>query len=535
MSPSFDGRHALQHGRGGERLDAQGVHARVLSMHTLKPLDIEAVRSAAADTGRIVTIEEHSIVGGLGSAVAEVLAETDDVHPRFKRLGVTPHFAARVGTQEYLLSEHGLTAEQIANSVKKFVSVPPPRRHELESRQSSMSCRTEASFVAAQRGDEEDRGVKTAPNSVLPQDAAGVVSSDIDYCLSHLTNEFTAMAGRQVLLTGGAGFLGYYLVQTLLAWNRTVRPDRSHRADGHRQFHSRTAAMARGAARRAASRDPARHDSASPAGVRCVRLLHSRGVNRLADLLPPASDRHHGRQCERSATAARPCPQQQQAPGVRSVVLFEQRDLWRPRATARSRLRKRIRGGFPRPVLVPVTTNRSDTARRLCVNFARQYGLPITMARPFNNYGPGLKITDRRVIPDLARDLLAGRDLVLLSDGSPTRTFCYVADAIVGYYRILLRGRPGEAYNIGDESPEITMGELASDVADSWTPVVRLLGQCRAAGKRGFPLPDRQPATPLPGYLEGQRELGFSPEVDVEEGLRRTLLWYSENREAQEA
>ena len=71
----------------------------------------------------------------------------------------------------------------------------------------------------------------------------------------------------------------------------------------------------------------------------------------------------------------------------------------------------------------------------LCVNFARQFGLPITIARPFNNFGPGLKITDRRVIPDFARDLFAGKDLVLLSDGSPTRTFCYVADAIVGYFQ----------------------------------------------------------------------------------------------------
>jgi transketolase len=105
-----------------ERLEAQGVHARVLSMHTLKPLDIEAVRSAAADTGAIVTIEEHSISGGLGSAVAEVLAETDDVRSRFKRLGVPAHFAPRVGSQEYLLAEHGLTPEQIADSVKDFVN-----------------------------------------------------------------------------------------------------------------------------------------------------------------------------------------------------------------------------------------------------------------------------------------------------------------------------------------------------------------------------------------------------------------------------
>ena len=98
----------------------------------------------------------------------------------------------------------------------------------------------------------------------------------------------------------------------------------------------------------------------------------------------------------------------------------------------------------------------------LCVNFARQYELPITMVRPFNNYGPGLRLSDQRVIPDLARDVLAGRDMVLYSDGSATRTFCYIADAIVGYYKVLVHGRRGEAYNVGNERPEISIDELAS-------------------------------------------------------------------------
>ena len=73
----------------------------------------------------------------------------------------------------------------------------------------------------------------------------------------------------------------------------------------------------------------------------------------------------------------------------------------------------------------------------LCVNFARVFGLPVRVARPFNNYGPGLKITDRRVIPDFARDIVANQDVVMLSSGSPTRTFCYISDAIAGYYKVL--------------------------------------------------------------------------------------------------
>ncbi len=83
------------------------------------------------------------------------------------------------------------------------------------------------------------------------------------------------------------------------------------------------------------------------------------------------------------------------------------------------------------------------------------------MARPFNNYGPGLKITDGRVIPDFARDIFAGRDIVMLSDGRPKRTFCYATDAITGYFKVLVRGGDGEPYNIGIDSPEISVAELA--------------------------------------------------------------------------
>jgi UDP-glucuronate decarboxylase len=102
----------------------------------------------------------------------------------------------------------------------------------------------------------------------------------------------------------------------------------------------------------------------------------------------------------------------------------------------------------------------------LCVNFAAVHHLPLKVARPFNNYGPGLKISDRRVIPDFAQDILQGRDIVMLSDGSPRRTFCYVADAVIGYFKILIRGRSGEAYNIGAEAPEISMAELAERMVE---------------------------------------------------------------------
>ena len=166
----------------------------------------------------------------------------------------------------------------------------------------------------------------------------------------------------------------------------------------------------------------------------------------------------------------------------------------------------------------------------LCVNFANQFDLPITMARPFNNYGPGLKITDRRVIPDFARDLFAGNDLVLLSDGSPTRTFCYVADAVIGYFKVLVRGRAGEPYNIGNEAPEIS-DSLASQLASS--DRARAVWLTQASLEKDY-LTDN-PKRRCPVIAKAKSELGFHPEVTLEDGLSRTIIWYKDNQQAQEA
>ena len=171
----------------------------------------------------------------------------------------------------------------------------------------------------------------------------------------------------------------------------------------------------------------------------------------------------------------------------------------------------------------------------LCVNFARQYDLPIKVARPFNNYGPGLKITDGRVIPDFARNILGGEDIVMFSDGSARRTFCYVADAVAGYYKILVKGRPGEAYNIGVETPEISMAELADRVTALGRELFGYTGKVVRQQSADKDYLVDNPSRRCPVITKARTELGYDPQVTIEEGLRRSLIWYSGNREASEA
>lgn len=85
-----------------DRLRQQGVEARVLSMHTVKPLDLEAVLRAARETSGLITVEEHSVTGGLGTAVADVLASMGARPGFFRKYGVPDEVYHRVGSQEYL-------------------------------------------------------------------------------------------------------------------------------------------------------------------------------------------------------------------------------------------------------------------------------------------------------------------------------------------------------------------------------------------------------------------------------------------------
>ena len=99
-------------------LEKEGIHTRVLNMHTLKPIDAETIVKAARETGAIVTAENHSIINGWGSAVSEVLSENYPVP--LERIGIRDHFG-EVGLTDFLLEKYKMTAEDIVAAAKKAI------------------------------------------------------------------------------------------------------------------------------------------------------------------------------------------------------------------------------------------------------------------------------------------------------------------------------------------------------------------------------------------------------------------------------
>jgi nucleoside-diphosphate-sugar epimerase len=364
-----------------------------------------------------------------------------------------------------------------------------------------------------------------------------VIERDLEYIGNNLRDEFAALSGKHVLLTGGAGFLGYYLVQAILEWNKIAVPKDAVRLTVYDNY-------VRGVPAWLASLTDedglrlVRHDMTSPLPRDIGDYQY---IMHAASIASPTYYRQYPiKTMDANVNGLRSLleyarTQGQDNKAVEGFLFYSSSEIY----------------GDPPPEAIPTPETyhgnvscigpRScyDESKRygetLCVNFAREYDLRVCIARPFNNYGPGLKITDRRVIPDFARDILAGKDIVMFSDGSPRRTFCYIADAIVGYYKILVKGRGGEAYNIGVEHPEISITELAERVAAT---ARELLGYKGKVIHRVSPDSDYlvdNPTRRCPMIAKARVELAYNPGISLDEGLRRTLLWYKDNHSGEEA
>lgn len=104
-------------------------------------------------------------------------------------------------------------------------------------------------------------------------------------------------------------------------------------------------------------------------------------------------------------------------------------------------------------------------AETLAISFAAQYQVPVVIVRPYHSYGPGMSLDDGRIFADLIRDVIEGRDLALMSDGSAVRAFCYISDAVSGFFTVLLQGEQGRAYNVGNPAGMLSIRELAELLA----------------------------------------------------------------------
>ncbi len=167
-----------------------------------------------------------------------------------------------------------------------------------------------------------------------------------------------------------------------------------------------------------------------------------------------------------------------------------------------------------------------DEAKRfsetICYLFAQEYQMPITMVRPFNNYGPGMKINDKRVPADFAKAIIENKNINIFSDGNPTRTFCYISDAITGYLKALTYGK-FDIFNIGTEKPEISIRNLAEIYKSHGINYFNYSGEITFLESNDSDYMTDNPNRRCPSIKKAKRLLNYSPRINIDDGIFRFL------------
>ena len=370
------------------------------------------------------------------------------------------------------------------------------------------------------------------------RNAADVVQADLEYMHAALRDEWPALAGRRLLITGGAGFLGYYLAQAAVHFNRSAPQGRAHRVTVYDN-------LARGvpawleqlpSGRRARRSSDPRH-----AASRCRMdfgdfdyIIHA-AVDRLADLLPR---RIRSRRWTPTSTACATCsttPASSRAarPPVRGFLFFSSSEIYGDPAPGRDPdARDLSRASSPAPGPRACYDESKRYGETLCVIFARQHGVPVQDRAPVQQLRPGsedhrrpraARLRARRARRPRHRDALrrlGDADLLLrrrrghrLLQGAGPRA----------------RRRALQHRHRGARDLDARAGRAGGRGVG---PPVRLHGarSCMQAAQDAR-LPGRQPEPPLPDHHQGARPARLRPADRVRRRARRSLLWYRDNQE----
>jgi dTDP-glucose 4,6-dehydratase/UDP-glucuronate decarboxylase len=345
-----------------------------------------------------------------------------------------------------------------------------------------------------------------------------IIHEDADWIAHRMGNVLAPLSGSTLLLTGACGFLGAYVLDVLADWNLTQErpcrilaldnflvglPERLAHLTGRRDIRFVT------------------HDIIQPfeADEPLHYIFHAAGV-----ASPTFYRQHPLETIDVNVQGTRNLLETCGVHPVRAMLHLSTSEIYGDPSTDAIPTPETYRG------LVSCTGPRAcyDESKRLsetlCTLYHQQHAVPVKVGRPFNIYGPGQRIDDRRIIPDLMQAILKDEPIVLLSNGQATRSFCYVRDAAWAMLLILLKGKAGEAYNLGNDQEEVTMLQVAQSLKEV----------------SGYSKPIKYQVSEDPNYLSDNpqrrcpdlrkiRSLGdFDPQVPLREGLSRTLHSYRE-------
>jgi UDP-glucuronate decarboxylase len=343
-----------------------------------------------------------------------------------------------------------------------------------------------------------------------------LVAEDIQTIVKNLGKHAQRFAGKTILISGGGGFLGKFLVGTFLRLNDTVlkkHPCKVISVDNyitgipHSDFnfkHRRDIIEVWG-------------DISHPLPIRepIHYIIHAAGI---------ASPAHYKQfpleTIEAAISGIKNLLEFARRNPVEGFLFFSSSEIYGDPDSASVPTKETYHGNVssigPRACY--------DESKRLGETLAsvyqEKYGIPTTIVRPFNVFGPGMGYADRRALAMFAYRVLNNKSIPVHGKGTQTRTFCYITDAIPGFLKVLLQGKPGEAYNVGNDLNEISV----KDLADLF---VKIEGNGGSYELIPYPkdYPEGEPQRRCPDLTKSRTQLGYKPRVSISDGIYRFIEW----------
>ena len=349
-----------------------------------------------------------------------------------------------------------------------------------------------------------------------------VLRDDARLIVAAFGRRLEALAGTTLLVTGAAGFLCSYWLDVVAALNdagldppcHVIGLDNFQSSLPDRLEHLRTRSDV----------TIASHDVRQPfvPDRRVDWIIHGASI-----ASPMFYRRFPLETIDANVTGTRHCLDLARAHDVKSVLVMSTSEIYGNPDAAHIPTPETYHGN------VSCTGPRAcyDESKRLaetiCQAYFHLYKTPVKAIRPFNVYGPGQRLDDARIIPDLMSAAVERRPLVLLSDGRATRSFCYVRDAMAGMLHVLLSDANGEAFNVGNDAEEVSIRELADRMRLVAGPPPLSI-EFQASADPHYVVDNPQRRRPV---LDKLRALGpWQPEVGLTDGLARTLASYREGQ-----
>lgn len=355
--------------------------------------------------------------------------------------------------------------------------------------------------------------------------AGRLVPADLEHVLKHTAGAWPALAGQRLFITGGTGFFGCWLLETLLAANRKLNLgieatvlSRDPDAFARRVPHLAVASgihWVRGSATDFTPEQVTRELGLASGHLAFDAVIHlateADNARTLAD--PSAA-------ADVIAGSTRRALEFAGAIGARRFLFTSSGSVYGRQPPELEKVPEDYPGSSDPAHLnaaYAISGQAKHAAEELCSVYWKERGVETIVARCFAFAGPHLPLDGKFAFGNFLADALADRDIVITGDGTPVRSYLYAADLAIWLWTLLARGAPGRVYNVGSERP-VSIRELAETVA-------RLV----APGRRVKILQTSIPGAPIERYVpstqRARAELDLRERVGLEEAILRSAAW----------